>query len=647
MNRLKKLVQSIKELGIEPLWLYGRYQIGLRSGFYRKKTPIHSGSNLISAGLLPLLPIPDVGQTIKIPGTDGYSKLLNEADQIVKDRKFAFFGSEAREINLQPVLVDQLHHWTAYESGKAALPQGDIKFVWESARFGWAFPLARAYHATQDSRYREMFWQLFEEFNAANPTMMGPNWISGQEVAIRMIAIVLVSDVFLQADPHEAEHRVLIAQVVNDHARRIPPTLAYARSQQNNHLITEALGLMVAGTITEHTKSVEWLSFGKKWLFDALRKQIDEGGEYSQHSNNYHRLMLQCVILADRVLKITGYEWPQDVFLKLQAATRWLASEVVGETGKVSNYGHNDGAYIFPMDQCGFDDYRSVVQAAGKLFLNQAFFPAGLWDEYSLWMDIQETSKVVQSNWIPSSSGLKQGDVFDWVRLRSVTYNSRPGHADQLHLDIWHRGVQVALDAGTYLYNGETSWENSLMTTMVHNTISIDGLDQMTRAGRFLWLDWAESSVIHADEETSILATHNGYHRLGIIHRRGVTRKVIGWDVTDVMEANPLHNTEAEEHKFKIQWLLPDGEWSLGAQKITMKFDAIQFELDVSAGNHSTPGIVQICRAGEVIYGKGDCLPQMGLISPYYGVKLPAISFSVTFHAQAPFEILSKWRFTD
>ncbi len=646
MNRFKKLIQSIKELGIQPLWLYGRYQIGLRSGFIQKKTPVRAGSIFNSIGLLPLFPIPEGDQIIEVAGTDGYSKLLNEADQIVNNRKYAYFGGEAREINLQPVSFDQLQHWTAYESGKVKLPQGDIKFVWEPARFGWAFPLARAYQVTRDSQYRETFWQLLETFNAANPAMMGPNWISAQEVSIRMIVIVLVSDVFLRDDPEEANHRALITQMLNDHARRIPPTLMYARSQQNNHLITETLGLMVAGAIIKHTKSTEWLSLGRVWLFDALRTQIGEDGEYSQHSNNYHRLMLQCVILADRVLKMTGGEWPSDVFLKLQAATRWLASEVDGETGKVSNYGHNDGAYIFPMDQCGFADYRPVVQVAGKLFLNQTFFPAGPWDEYSLWMGIQKTSKTVKPERTHSFSGLKQGNVSDWIRLRSVNYNSRPGHADQLHLDIWHRGVQVALDAGTYLYNGEEPWENSLMTTMAHNTVSVDGLDQMTRAGRFLWLDWTESSWQHT-EGASVLATHNGYRRLGIIHRREVNRTNDGWGVKDTMQTDVLHKAETIEHEFKVQWLLPDGEWSLKGQKITMKFETIQFELEVDAKKRGASGIVQVCRAGQVISGKGECLPQKGWVSPFYGTKLPAISFSVAFHVQAPFEILSKWRFTD
>ena len=54
---------------------------------------------------------------------------------------------------------------------------------------------------------------------------------------------------------------------------------------------------------------------------------------------------------------------------------------------------------------------------------------------------------------------------------------------DQLHFDLWWHGINVAQDAGTYLYNGEPPWDNPLVSTRVHNTITIDGRDQMTRGG--------------------------------------------------------------------------------------------------------------------------------------------------------------------
>ena len=35
---------------------------------------------------------------------------------------------------------------------------------------------------------------------------------------------------------------------------------------------------------------------------------------------------------------------------------------------------------------------------------------------------------------------------------------------DQLHLDLWWRGLNIAQDAGTYLYNADPPWDNPLVT---------------------------------------------------------------------------------------------------------------------------------------------------------------------------------------
>ena len=57
-------------------------------------------------------------------------------------------------------------------------------------------------------------------------------------------------------------------------------------------------------------------------------------------------------------------------------------------------------------------------------------------------------------------------------------------------MDLWWRGLNIAQDAGTYLYNADPPWDNSLTTALVHNTVTVNGRDQFTRAGRFLYLDW-------------------------------------------------------------------------------------------------------------------------------------------------------------
>ena len=72
---------------------------------------------------------------------------------------------------------------------------------------------------------------------------------SAQEVALRLIALVFCYQIFASS-PETTPGRVnLLKQALIAHARRIPPTMGYARAQDNNHLLTEAVGLYTAAAV--------------------------------------------------------------------------------------------------------------------------------------------------------------------------------------------------------------------------------------------------------------------------------------------------------------------------------------------------------------------------------------------------------------
>jgi uncharacterized heparinase superfamily protein len=85
--------------------------------------------------------------------------------------------------------------------------------------------------------------------------------------------------------------------------------------------------------------------------------------------------------------------------------------------------------------------------------------------------------------------------------------------------------LNIALDPGTYLYNAAPPWENALSGSDVHNTLTVDGMDQMQRVGKFLFLDWAQARLIQQERASQgslrqVVAEHDGYRSLGITHRR-------------------------------------------------------------------------------------------------------------------------------
>jgi hypothetical protein len=467
--------------------------------------------------------------------------------------------------------------------------------------------------------------------------------MNGQEVAIRLMAIVWAAQVFADS-PHSTPERTRrLSESIAIHAGRIPPTLVYARAQNNNHLVTEAAALFTAGhALPDHPDANNWRAMGWYWLNRAFQDQISTYGEYIQHSSNYHRLMLQCALWVNAILRGRRGKWPSSSSEQLARGSHWLFSLLDPSTGRTPNLGANDGAYIFPLAATPFEDYRPVVQAAAQAFLRSGL-PAGPWDEASLWLGLGPHERVVESD-AYLTDNLRGPN--SWASLRASRFPTRLSHMDQLHLDLWWRGLNVAQDPGTYLYNAEPPWDNPLVATRVHNTVTVDGRDQMTRAGRFLILDWFPAyskSLLEIDERISgrVAARHRGYP--GVRHERTVTVYADErWQVQDTLFTWP-----GRVRAFRLHWLLPDWPWKLEEREHGLEL-AIQsphgpVRLLIST-EHKSPAICLV-RAGELVRGSGRPLPFEGWASPTYGQKVPALSLSVELRAAHGVQFLSEFVF--
>jgi hypothetical protein len=652
-------------------------------------------------------------------GDRGVYDLLNEADEIVAGQARLFGGPP---VALRLNAPGPLKHWSAYEKGQGLEAIQDIKLIWEPGRFGWAFTLGRAYCMTGDERYPAAFWSYVEDFLDANPANLGPHWASAQEVALRLISFAFAMQVFAASTQTSAERTNRLSQAIAEHAARIPSTLAYSRAQNNNHLLSEAAGLYTAGVVLPgHPSARRWRELGWHWLNIGLQNQIAPDGAYVQHSTNYQRLMLQAALWVRAVAARQGQALPDETLSKLSLATRWLLALLDEESGQTPNLGPNDGAYILPLCACPFSDYRPVLQAASAAFLGERPFEPGPWDEMPLWLLVENPSakSVVKSTTPdfalqsdhdsglqPSAFSLQHSNLHSppslphrsWAYLRVAQgvkftpFTSRPGHADQLHLDLWWRGLNVAQDAGTYFYNSPPPWDNALAQTAVHNTITVDGHDQMQRAGRFLFLDWAEAKWVkftpitaHEQAEDGVpwalnysadhggrtnhgswerlIAQHDGYRRQGLIHQRAVsvTDKAV-WVVEDtLLPIDPTPSNPYPPRSLRLHWLLPDWPWEVKQEirglrfEITLQSPHGWVNLSIYSPSAANPerrplpsspiSNLQLVRAGELLFGSGPAAPIQGWASPTYGVKVPALSVAAEVKGALPLGITSQFTF--
>jgi hypothetical protein len=641
MNALERRLQAARTLGPAQAFWYALYRFGLRSGHYHRATPSQRETGAWT--LQRLWPLPSAGSLSALLPAAAQAALCAEADEILTGQ-VRLFGGPPVPLRLQP--PGQLAHWSAYELGRAAWGAHDVKDLWEPARFGWVFALGRAYQLSGDPRYPAAFWRHFEAFDAANPPNLGPNWASAQEVALRLAAYLFAASAFAGAEASTPARTARLAQACVEHARRLPITLPYARAQANNHLVSEALGLYLAGlSLPEHPAAGDWRERGWRILNQALQRQVSPTGVYCQHSTNYHRLMLQAALLADAFARREGRTWPEETCWKLWNAAHWLYQTMDPVSGRAPNLGHNDGAHFLPLAPGGFGDYRPTVQAAARVFAGGPVLPPGPWDELGLWLDLPQPSGQAGFKML-EGKGFVQQRLFTpsgegWASLRAVHFTTRPAHADQLHVEIWQRGANLALDAGTYRYNAPAPWENALASSRVHNTVTLDGLDQMTRAGKFLWLDWAQGQFVRGEPGTGILAAmHDGYLPLGVLHHRSLRcEEGPQWVIEDQLQP---YGAPPGSHTFTLHWLLPNWPYHLelpGALRLEGPGFGLRVEVNASAdppNDLADAPILQLIRGGVTLTGPREPNPLFGWVSPAYGQRIPALALRLTCLAIPP-----------
>lgn len=644
------ILQALLELGPTQLGLLALYKFNLKTHRYSKMLPGQATAEPLRA----LFHFPTREKLAASLSDEQMKTLRQHADEIITG-KHRPFGGDLIPLQLNP--ASPKIHWADLENTPHT---EDIKLTWEPARFGWAFTLGRAWRVTADPRYPAAFWQYFEEFQAGNPPFYGENWTSAQEVAIRLMAFTWAGQIFIQADSTTPQRIAALSAAIATHAERIPPTLIYARAQNNNHLLTEAAGLYTASlALPSHPLAAYWKRLGETWLRWCITNQIDSTGEYIQHSTNYHRLMLQTALWIHHISH-PGAAIPQDELgglrpaskqglltkatlrENLALATHWLYCLLDLESGGVPNLGPNDGALIFPLTSQPIQDYRPVVQSAARAFLGYSL-PAGPWDEMSLWFHTADQRIKVEA---ATPAELRLLGIYPttiqpadhaWAYLRTARLRSRPGHADLLHLDLWWRGLNITLDPGTYAYNAPSPWDNPLTTAACHNTVTIDGLDHFTRISRFLYLNRADAHKIKASQG-SIAARHYAYAKIGVRHTRNVkTLTPEHWQIQD-----ELLNLRGKPHTCRLHWLLPDWPYHIQTSAQTLEL-TLESPLGPIVLRISTPRLEasllhSIARAG-------DLNPIRGWQSPTYTQKQPALSLAVEVQSAKDVSFLSEFIF--
>ena len=524
------------------------------------------------------------------------------------------------------IKLDSHRHWSEISDDGEV----EIKFIWEANRFSMVYTLVRAYASSRDERLAEAFWELIQAWAESNPPNTGPNWMDGQEAALRLMAWTFGFYAFVDSPSTTSDRIAQFTLLVAAQAERIHQNIGFAISTQSNHTISEALGLWMVGLLFPELKGAEkYFAFGRKLLEQEAAAQIFPDGSYAMYSMNYHRFILHIYFYAIRLGELNSSPFSESLKRSVAKSVDYLHQLIDPETGQMPVYGSNDGALVLPLNNCDSTDYHPLLQLGSYLTKKELLFEPGPWNEDIFWLcGIESPSPPGRRVRDEGESNFPHGGIYllrgtnSKAVISCTDFRARPSHADQLHVDLWWRGENIACDAGTYLYSGKGMWRNGLAHTSAHNTVIVDRQDQMKMVSRFTWTDWARGKVLKQDAKIW-QGQHDGYQKLPdpITHKRTVLLlDEDRWLVVDQLNGK-------QNHHYALHWLLCDGEYGVrklasadGIWLVPRKIDGtpsdskILIQMGLTEGN------------GNFSVMRGDPSSTRGWRSRYYGHKEPAIS---------------------
>ncbi len=475
--------------------------------------------------------------------------------------------------------------WKVDDYNKVA---GDIKYVWEKSRFAYLYDIIRHDKHTGID-HSDWVFQEIASWIESNPINSGPNYKCSQEISLRVLNWTYALNYYKDSENLTESLFQEIMHAIYWQLKHVYSNINFSRiAVRNNHAITETLALYIGGSLyTFFPESQLWKKQGKKWFEEEINYQIYTDGTFLQFSMNYHRVVIQLLTWALRSAEYFNDTLKPYVYEKAYKSLVFLNTCQDSYTGWLPNYGSNDGALFFKFTECDYRDYRPQLNSLHLLLTGKELYNAGGWNEDAIWYNLHLTSQNSHHSISPPSisnpsisipslsnpsisnpsssqhkfppiklaKGWHQFPVSGYYILREPegitlircgNHTNRPAHADNLHIDIWHKGKNILFDAGSYKYNTAPEDLKYFMGTESHNTIMLDRHDQMLKGARFIWYNWSQATKAQvADNPTEYIFEGEikafSYLNLNIRHKR-IIRKLKDqpvWIIADTIIDKP------------------------------------------------------------------------------------------------------------
>ena len=497
IKRLRIIIDFVLNMGFKYIIFRIFFIIKSKLGWMKKIFPVNPKVNefiVLSDWRKNLPPFYFYGK--KINGLKKKpTKEIEENFNKISNNTFLFFNNNYIDLGkdfdwiTNPITkykYDISKHWSEIED--ISRIAGDIKYVWEKARFTFLYDVIRYDYHFQKDQSKFVFNEIIDFINK-NPINQGPNYKCSQEISLRLLNWTFA--LYFYKDS-KTLNNLIFNKIINSiywQIHHVYHNINFSRiSVRNNHALTETLLLYIAGKLFPFFPNIErWSKKGKLWFENEVEYQIYPDGTFLQFSMNYNRVVVQLLTWALQISKLNKDFFKKIIYDRAEKTLKFLDTCTDHCSGKLPNYGANDGALFFKLTDSIFRDYRPQLDDLRAVLYGHTFYNSSSPFWYGIQPKNVNSQKINNLNCFDNGGYYIIQDGGTKTFIRCGKYKDRPSQADNLHIDIWVDGVNYFRDSGTYKYNTTEEYLNYFNGTSSHNTVSVDNKNQMLKGKRFIW----------------------------------------------------------------------------------------------------------------------------------------------------------------
>lgn len=400
---------------------------------------------------------------------------------------------------------------------------GEIRYTWEINRCQFFITLAMDYKCNKNNNSYILLKKHFYSWNKENPFLIGVNWSSPMEIAIRAYQWLITYSIIIDSCDMKFK-KDLMNGIINSIIHVMKNLSLY--SSANNHLIIESAISGIVGKIVEPLYKQEWLQKSYQILSKELKRQVFEDGVSKEQATHYHAFVLDMLLQYNTILKTFHMKvLDEELLYKMSEFLKYILFD---ESKKCIEIGDSDDAYIINFGKAKENYYRYILAFAS------AYFNGCFLENIDSYLELQLFNLEIKSKEkikVDEVKLFKDGGyaiirknfkiLFDFGELGFDKIKAH-GHADALSVIIYYKNTPICIDAGTYIYNSDDKWRNYFRSTKMHNTLTISDKSQSEMAGPFLWKKASNSKLEEYSYENNIIkisASNDGYLPISLHNR--------------------------------------------------------------------------------------------------------------------------------